>query len=256
VADVPPLRAILFDYGNTLVPFHAPHLAACDDALAATLRAFYGDFDHDALAALRKRDRVAPYLDRELREHDLARILRETVRELFGRAASIDEVAALIEARRRAFVAIVRPEPEAAATVARLARRFRLGLVSNYPCAPSIRDSLESNGLGVHFSAVVVSADVGRVKPHALPFETALTALGVTAAEAMYVGDNWLADVQGARRAGLRAVWMRRWDRAEAFEPGAGDLPPEATIDDLEQLEALVERAWPQAKRAGRRSRP
>jgi putative hydrolase of the HAD superfamily len=82
----------------------------------------------------------------------------------------------------------------------------------------------------------VVSGDLGVVKPHAAPFRRALEELGCRAEDAVHVGDNWLADIQGAKRLGIGAVWMRRWDAPEGFTPDPGDHAADAEIRHLEEL--------------------
>ena len=44
-------------------------------------------------------------------------------------------------------------------------------------------------------------------------FHTACEALGVAPAEAVYVGDDLTLDVDGAQKAGMRGVWMNRFER-------------------------------------------
>ena len=89
-----------------------------------------------------------------------------------------------------------------------------------------------------HYVRTHVSAHPNRhMKPHASIFEAALSDAGVAASEAMMVGDSLRADVEGARRAGLHAVWLRR----------AGDVvvdPPEGVpiIRRLDELPAII---WP-----------
>ena len=124
--------------------------------------------------------------------------------------------------------------------LARLGARYRLALVSNYPCAASIRDSLARLDLARCFEAVVVSAEVGRVKPHPAPFEAALAVLELAPADCLFVGDNWLGDVQGAKRLGMRAVHLVQYDTHERFEPAPGDHPADATLAHLEELPALL----------------
>jgi HAD superfamily hydrolase (TIGR01509 family) len=76
-----------------------------------------------------------------------------------------------------------------------------------------------------------------RMKPHASIFEAALADAGVTASEALMVGDSLRADVEGARRAGLHAVWLRR----------GGELPAEPPIDVpiIRRLDELPSIIWP-----------
>lgn len=93
-------------------------------------------------------------------------------------------------------------------TLARLKREgYKLALVSNYAHTPVLRDALTRLGLAEHFDAFVVSADVGYLKPHARIFEAALETLGVPAEDAVMVGNDPTCDVEGAKKAGIKAVW-------------------------------------------------
>ena len=56
----------------------------------------------------------------------------------------------------------------------------------------------------------VGSKSHGRTKPHASIFESALTALGVAASEAVMVGDSYEDDIEGARALGMRAILLDR----------------------------------------------
>ena len=117
--------------------------------------------------------------------------------------------------------------------------RFRLGLISNYPDGRAIRHSLERVGLERWFEVVVVSADVGRVKPHPSIFQAALTAMKTAPEAALYVGDNWLGDIQGAKRLGLKAVWTQQFVPYEDFARQPGDYSADAEISHLSELLAL-----------------
>ena len=48
-------------------------------------------------------------------------------------------------------------------------------------------------------------------KPDPRAFARLVDELGVAASEIAYVGDSVPADIEGADRAGLRAVWLDRW---------------------------------------------
>jgi putative hydrolase of the HAD superfamily len=56
---------------------------------------------------------------------------------------------------------------------------------------------------------VVVSSAVGAAKPSPLPFLRALDALGLEPHQAWHVGDQ-PEDVEGAARAGVRCLLLRR----------------------------------------------
>lgn len=64
--------------------------------------------------------------------------------------------------------------------------------------------------LDQYFDAVTVSGEVGRHKPDAKVFEAAATPLGSPAETIMHVGDSAAEDFEGARKAGMRAVLLRR----------------------------------------------
>jgi putative hydrolase of the HAD superfamily len=88
-----------------------------------------------------------------------------------------------------------------------LSASFRLGVVTN-GAACLQREKLAASGLSSFFDAVVVSAEVGVAKPDARVFEAALSALGVDCV--VMVGDSLRRDVEGARAAGLDAIWLNR----------------------------------------------
>lgn len=109
---------------------------------------------------------------------------------------------------------------------------YRLGLLTNGPSDmqwPKI-EHLEIQSL---FSVVLVSGDVGIHKPNRLIFEQFLSRLGVTAKEALYVGNSYRMDVVGAKGVGMTSAWIRDGDADEAGN-GAADI-------EIESITALRE---------------
>jgi putative hydrolase of the HAD superfamily len=49
---------------------------------------------------------------------------------------------------------------------------------------------------------------VGWLKPHPIIFETALRESGAAAKDAVFIGDNWEADVDGPRRVGMSSIYV------------------------------------------------
>ena len=85
---------------------------------------------------------------------------------------------------------------------------IRIGLISNTQrCLTTFQSHFELDGL---VSATVSSFEHGRMKPHPSIFEEALMRLGASAAEAIMVGDSVRQDVEGALRAGMRAILLHR----------------------------------------------
>ena len=119
--------------------------------------------------------------------------------------------------------------PEVPDAVQELARHARIGVVANADHDYLMR-CLARNGL--RFDLVVDSETARCYKPDPRIFQRACEALPVPASEAVMVGDTPETDVQGARQAGLRAVWLNRDHRN-----WPGNLArPDAVIDDLGQL--------------------
>jgi putative hydrolase of the HAD superfamily len=234
------IEVVVFDYGNTLVEFAAPQIRACDGALVALLERRFGPVDFERLHALRNEDRRAPYRAPEYRENLLPELCARLVARLYGRAPSPLDIEEMLRCRFESFVEAVRAEPHVPAVLAEIGRRRRLALLSNYPDGEAIRASLRRTGLAPFFEAVVVSADVGRVKPHPAVFGEVARRLALAPGAAVLVGDNWLADIQGARRAGWQAVLTRQWDTPEVFDREPGHEDADAEIRHLSELPALL----------------
>lgn len=237
------IRAIIFDYGNTLVEFGPKQTHFCDNAIAEAVSRLYGPPDLDKLRAIRDRNRLAPYAGNppEYRENDLREITSDLIRELHELEPSDEDLESVLRARFDAFVNCIDVDGGVRAMLERLHQRYRLGLLSNYPDGESIRASLRKIGVDKHFDAVVVSGDLGRVKPHPLPFSTILRELDSAPSQTVFVGDNWLADIQGAKKSKLWAVLTKQYVPYERFDPRPGDQQPDFVIQRLAELERLLE---------------
>jgi HAD superfamily hydrolase (TIGR01549 family) len=82
--------------------------------------------------------------------------------------------------------------------------KYVLGVVSNRDV--SFQEELKELKLDSYFQFIVAAGEVQSYKPDPLIFQHALGLSGTSAAETMYVGDNYYADIVGALRAGLRPV--------------------------------------------------
>ena len=116
----------------------------------------------------------------------------------------------------------------------RLARRYRLGIVSNF--TGNLVPCLDELGLARLFAAVSDSGVVGWAKPDRRIFEHALTALEAPADSVWMVGDNFEADIRGAAALGMRTCWIAPPERATP--PGL--VPPAARISRLGDIERVL----------------
>jgi FMN phosphatase YigB (HAD superfamily) len=261
----PPLAAITFDFGNTLVPVDRSALEEVVGALADAAAGRFG-VPRDAFLGAWHEERARQFREEipRFRETDLAVRLRRVLARLRGMAAPVpeatwddvaaaarsteDEIALGLDVYSRAFVAGIPPDPEVEALLARLAERYRLGMLSNWPLAVTIDRYAQAAGWMPHLAAIVVSARVGAIKPHPAIFraaEAALAAPGATPlapGSILHVGDDWASDVVGGARAGWRVAYLRARPADSPLpgsEPGS-DIQPDLVLDDLADLEPAL----------------
>jgi HAD superfamily hydrolase (TIGR01549 family) len=84
----------------------------------------------------------------------------------------------------------------------------RVAVVSN--SEGHLAELLAEVGIAEPFEVVIDSTRVGVSKPDPRIFDLALEGLGAPRGSVcVHIGDSWAADVEGARAAGWRAVWLR-----------------------------------------------
>jgi putative hydrolase of the HAD superfamily len=108
----------------------------------------------------------------------------------------------------------------------RLARRYRLFAVSNGNA------DLDAIGIASFFEFGIAARDVGALKPEAAVFKAALTRAQLDAHQVVHAGDEPHADIEGARRAGLHAIWLNRHN---AVWPAELE-PPQMTASTLSEV--------------------
>jgi putative hydrolase of the HAD superfamily len=71
-----------------------------------------------------------------------------------------------------------------------------------------IHTIIEKFSLKQFFDVVVVSGEVGWVKPSPKIFRTALSKLGLKAHQVVFVGDDYETDIKGAKDMGMKTVFL------------------------------------------------
>ncbi len=115
-----------------------------------------------------------------------------------------------------------------------LRSKYRLGVITNGH-AETQRPKLDSAVISGYFESVT-TVDIGHGKPQVEIFDHALNTLGVSANEAVYVGDYLFWDVGGANAAGMHSIWLNR----KGHEREAGEPEPDAEIKSLADLPGVV----------------
>jgi FMN phosphatase YigB (HAD superfamily) len=132
---------------------------------------------------------------------------------------------------------VFKPLPDAPETLAVLKERgVRLGVVSNWDYRLS--HALEETRLLHFFDFVLSSAQARSEKPAREIFERGLEMArrfvpGLRARDCFYVGDHYEKDVLGARRAGMRPLWLVARER----DLPSGDI--HEADDDVVRLRSL-----------------
>jgi putative hydrolase of the HAD superfamily len=123
--------------------------------------------------------------------------------------------------------------PETASTLSQLkARDLELGIISNFDSR--LFGVMRGLGIADAFDTVTISSLAQAAKPAPQIFHIALEKHAVDPEEAFHIGDSLRDDVEGARKAGLRAILLDR----DGIQDGAGVQ----TIKSLEELLPLLDR--------------
>ena len=85
---------------------------------------------------------------------------------------------------------------------------LQLGTISNI--STNLNQALTKTNLKNQIDYWLISSEIGVTKPDPLIFHIALQEAGVEAHEAIHVGDQYLSDVVGATRVGIKPVLLDR----------------------------------------------
>ena len=127
---------------------------------------------------------------------------------------------------------------DTAPALARLADRFRLGIITN--CDDDLfAASLPK--LGASFDWVITAQQVGAYKPDERNFEVAFTRIGLPRERILHVAQSLFHDHAPAQRLGMTSVWIdRRADRAGSGATPPSDAAPDATFRDMASFAAAA----------------
>lgn len=166
----------------------------------------------------------------EDRSHDLT-FVRRTVLARMGNAAGygddfVDAAFAVFDEERNTLDLF----PEARPALESLAVRYTLVAVTNGNAR------LDRIGIDYLFDGFVSARSAGAAKPARQIFDAAVAAGGAAAHETLHVGDHPEIDIDGARAAGLKTVWLNRQGH-----DWPDSLPqPDGVVRNLLELDRLL----------------
>ena len=184
-----PIRAVLYDFDGTLA-----------DSTDLIMRCYRHTMDRHLGAAPPDEEWLSGF--GTTLESQIARFAR-----------SAEEAEAMLETYRayqfEHYGALLRPFPGAVETVVELERRgVALAIVTSRYRRSTLM-GMDICGITRHFEVIVTPEDVSNPKPHPDPVHFALEKLGMSAGEALFVGDS-PHDMAAGRAAGTRtaaALW-------------------------------------------------
>jgi epoxide hydrolase-like predicted phosphatase len=183
------IKAVFFDLGGVIVrtEFQAPR-----QQLAEKLGMEYDD------------------LDRIVFDSDSG------IRASMGEISSADHWASVIKRLKRpaSELSLIRDEFFAGDIVDRtlleyirsLHGKYKTGLISN--AWSDLRDFIAREKFGDAFDDMIISAEVGAMKPEPKIFQVALERFGVKPKEAVFV-DDFYANIEGCEKVGMKGIHFR-----------------------------------------------
>lgn len=247
------LKALLFDLDDTLLDWSGFNLEWPSFERQFLHRVF--DYIGTVIAPLPDFDQFVTEFHHRIREAwrmgrgsliapNVGVVLVEAAESL-GAAAGILTVEGCLAAYDWHAVPGTKLFPEVSETMALIcAQGIKTAIVTNAAQPMYLRDiEIGEHGLLPYFPDCRVSAaDVGVLKPHPGIFQMALERLGVTPEEAVFVGDNPIADIAGAQAAGMQAV-LRVTKPVPPMLSGL--IIPDAALNGLDELPRILDDWFP-----------
>ena len=110
---------------------------------------------------------------------------------------------------------------------------FKMGLISNTGMTPgfTFRSYMEERGMLEYFHTLTFSDEVKLAKPSSEIFMMTLEAMDARPEQTIHVGDHVINDVVGAKRCGMKTVWISGfYEREDLNDP---ETEPDITVDTL-----------------------
>ena len=229
-------KAVLFDFYGTLADICTDERRPMVWKILASFLRYQGvDIKPDILAEMYF-DAAQRLLDEATHRQKFPEIsVREAMRSILQKLGYTkhDKLDAnLVKLLRPLTVRRLTLFPDTHRVLEQLRPMFKLAVVSDAQ-REYFDAEIRITGIETLWDVVVLSSDFGYRKPDPRLFTTALERLGVSYQEAVFVGDNVLSDVCGARDAGIYAVLIDRTGNRTQTNPACIPDQVFANLDDL-----------------------
>jgi len=226
-----PLKAIFFDIDDTLFSTTEFARNARQSAIAAMIRAGLRVPAEDALQELN--EVIAEFSSNH--EHHFDKLLQRVPRNAWSGINPAILVASGVIGYHQTKSNEIRPFPDAVPVLEALSKTSLLLGVITAGLAVKQAEKLLRLDLYrfIHPQAIFISDQIGISKPNRKLFLKACQSMGHDPAEAIYIGNDPVMDIDPANRAGMVTVQaLREAPRAAA----KGETEPDFTISDFHEL--------------------
>jgi HAD superfamily hydrolase (TIGR01549 family) len=220
-------KAFIFDLFDTLIDFNPSRLPAFSlngekhnstfTPVFEVFEKYYQGYDkaefHDSfVASYEKFQRLKSIDNREFYNGERFKILMSNlgIEPSSGVDLIVDE---MVKAHMKSLSSAMEfPKENRDVLDFLFSKNDRMAIVSNFDYAPAAYMLLNKFDIRKYFERVVISVEVGWRKPRPEIFLKALELLSLGPGDALYVGDNYYADVVGAKSVGMDVIWINRKD--------------------------------------------
>lgn len=134
------------------------------------------------------------------------------------------------------YLELIKPTHTINNMLKRLSDRYKLGIITNGAYDTCYKKVIQLKMDDIFpVDSVFISEEVGYSKPHPQIFKLALNHFATESNDALFVGDNWTADIEGAINVGMSTIWINN----KKVLPTSIQKPT-AIVDTVLDIESLL----------------
>jgi len=235
-----PIRAVLFDLGETLVHLNKPWQEVFQLEVNALYQYLNGAgvktrFQEFSNIFTREFEDATSKANSQHVETPIEEIMSRVLVKSGVRIPCDAFLQGAIEEFYRPEIESWQLDPDTLEVLANLENKYLLGLISNAKSEWQVKSILAKFQLERFFKIILISASLRVRKPRPDIFLKALDSLNITPDEAIFVGNSLDADMAGARGVGIRSIHLRKDSSIRE-----SSIDPEAAVSSLSQVAKIV----------------
>jgi FMN phosphatase YigB (HAD superfamily) len=244
-------KAVILDLFDTVINFNRSHLTVVNvDGTGVTstsvdvykvFKKFYNNVDFDGfykafIESFTEFNDIKRTENREFHNRERFKIMLYMMNiELNSHSNQMVEEMVSVHMKGLAS-AIVFPEENRSTLDILRNKNYRLALVSNFDHAPTAYGLLQKFGIKNYFEKILISVEIGWRKPKADIFLKAFDLLKIRSDDAIFVGDNFEADVIGSQSAGMDVIWINK--NGETIKEG--NSAPDYIVSNFAEIKGIL----------------